>query len=30
MPPFTFHDSNGNLTGFDVDIAKEVAKRLGV
>ena len=28
--PFTFHDSNGNLTGFDVDIAKEVAKRLGV
>ena len=28
--PFTFHDSSGNLTGFDVDIAKEVAKRLGV
>jgi L-cystine transport system substrate-binding protein len=28
--PFTFHDKSGNLTGFDVDIAKEVAKRLGV
>ncbi|RSD25891.1 amino acid ABC transporter substrate-binding protein [Mesobacillus subterraneus] len=29
-PPFTFHDDNGELTGFDVEIAKEVAKRLGV
>lgn len=29
-PPFTFHDKDGNLTGFDVEIAKEVAKRLGV
>lgn len=28
--PFTFHDSTGKLTGFDVDIAKEVSKRLGV
>ena len=28
--PFTFHDSTGALTGFDVDIANEVAKRLGV
>jgi L-cystine transport system substrate-binding protein len=28
--PFTFHDESGNLTGFDVDIATEVAKRLGV
>ena len=28
--PFTFHDANGNLTGFDVDIANEVANRLGV
>lgn len=28
--PFSFHDKSGNLTGFDVDIAKEVAKRLGV
>ncbi len=29
-PPFTFHDDSGQLTGFDVDIATEVAKRLGV
>ncbi|MBY6052319.1 amino acid ABC transporter substrate-binding protein [Cytobacillus firmus] len=29
-PPFTFHDDKGELTGFDVDISKEVAKRLGV
>lgn len=28
--PFTFHDENGKLTGFDVEIAKEVARRLGV
>ncbi|WP_315118423.1 amino acid ABC transporter substrate-binding protein [uncultured Clostridium sp.] len=28
--PFSFHDSNGNLTGFDVEIATEIAKRLGV
>lgn len=28
--PFTFHDKSGNLTGFDVDIAKEVSKRIGV
>lgn len=28
--PFTFHDKSGNLTGFDVDIANEIAKRLGV
>lgn len=29
--PFTFHDSKtGKLTGFDVDLATEVAKRLGV
>ena len=28
--PFTFHDENGKLTGFDVEIAEEVAKRLGV
>lgn len=28
--PFTFHDAGGNLTGFDVDIATEVAKRIGV
>lgn len=29
-PPFTFHDTSGNLTGFDVEVATEVAKRLGV
>lgn len=28
--PFTFHDETGKLTGFDVEIAEEVAKRLGV
>ncbi len=28
--PFTFHDENNILTGFDVEIAEEVAKRLGV
>ena len=28
--PFTFHDEKGNLTGFDVEIAREVAKRIGV
>ncbi|WP_409253289.1 amino acid ABC transporter substrate-binding protein [Bacillus sp. SCS-153A] len=29
-PPFTFHDESGELTGFDVEIAREVASRLGV
>ncbi len=29
-PPFTFHDDKGELTGFDVEIATEIAKRLGV
>lgn len=29
-PPFTFHDESGKLTGFDVEIAEEIAKRLGV
>lgn len=29
-PPFTFHNDAGELTGFDVEIAREVAKRLGV
>ncbi|WP_407920398.1 amino acid ABC transporter substrate-binding protein [Gottfriedia luciferensis] len=28
--PFTFHDKSGKLTGFDVDLANEVSKRLGV
>jgi cystine transport system substrate-binding protein len=29
-PPFTFHDASGTLVGFDVEIAQEIAKRLGV
>lgn len=28
--PFTYHDGNGKLTGFDVEIAEEIAKRIGV
>jgi L-cystine transport system substrate-binding protein len=28
--PFTFHDESGKLTGFDVEVATEVAKRIGV
>ena len=28
--PYTFHDKSGKLTGFDVEIAEEVSKRLGV
>jgi L-cystine transport system substrate-binding protein len=28
--PFTFHDKDGKLTGFDIEIAEEVANRLGV
>lgn len=28
--PFTYHDDSGKLTGFDVEIAEEVAKRLGL
>ncbi|KEP71710.1 amino acid ABC transporter substrate-binding protein [Thioclava sp. BHET1] len=29
-PPFTYHDASGNLTGFDVDIARAIAAKLGV
>jgi polar amino acid transport system substrate-binding protein len=29
-PPFSFLNSNNEMDGFDVDVAKEVAKRLGV
>ncbi|CDG22999.1 putative amino-acid ABC transporter-binding protein HI_1080 [Xenorhabdus poinarii G6] len=29
-PPFTYHDPSNNLTGFDVDIAREIARRLKV
>lgn len=28
--PFTFHDKDGKLTGFDVEILGEIANRLGV
>ena len=28
--PFTFHDNTGALVGFDVEIGREVAERLGV
>ncbi|MGG0656952.1 transporter substrate-binding domain-containing protein [Rummeliibacillus pycnus] len=29
-PPFNYQDDSGELTGFDVDISKEIASRLGV
>ena len=29
-PPFNFYNDNNELTGFDVDVAREVAKRLSV
>jgi L-cystine transport system substrate-binding protein len=28
--PFTYHDASGALVGFDVDLARAVAKKLGV
>lgn len=28
--PFTYHDQSGKLTGYDVEVVTEVAKRLGV
>ncbi|MGE5704743.1 MAG: amino acid ABC transporter substrate-binding protein [Clostridia bacterium] len=28
--PFTFHDASGKLTGFDVEVVTEIAKRIGV
>ncbi|MGF6907399.1 amino acid ABC transporter substrate-binding protein [Fusobacterium sp. PH5-44] len=30
FPPFGFKDENGEIVGFDIDLAKEVAKRLNV
>jgi polar amino acid transport system substrate-binding protein len=29
-PPFSFVNDKGEVEGFDIDIAKEFAKRLGV
>src|SRR5689334_6870474 len=29
-PPFSSRDDNGNWTGFDVDVAREIARRFGV
>lgn len=29
-PPFNFVDENNDVTGFDVEIGKEIAKRIGV
>lgn len=29
-PPFNYHDDSGALTGFDVEVAKAVAEKLGV
>lgn len=29
-PPYSFVDDHGDLVGFDVDISKEIAQRLGV
>ena len=30
FPPMGFRDDNGEIVGFDIDLAKEAAKRLGV
>ena len=30
FPPFTYHDEQDNITGFDVDVALAVAEKLGV
>ena len=29
FPPFSFYDANGQLTGFDVDVSRETARRMG-
>ncbi|GIM27584.1 ABC transporter substrate-binding protein [Clostridium polyendosporum] len=29
-PPFNFKDENGNLAGFDIDIANAIAEKMGV
>lgn len=28
--PFTYHDRNGNLTGYDVEVMRAVAEKLGI
>ena len=30
FPPLGFRDDNNEIVGYDIDLAKEVAKRLGV
>ena len=30
FPPMGYRDENGEIVGFDIDVAKEVCKRLGV
>jgi polar amino acid transport system substrate-binding protein len=30
FPPYGFHDESGDLVGFDIDMAKEAGKRLGM
>lgn len=30
FPPMGFRDTNGDIIGFDIDLAKEVAKKMGV
>ena len=29
-PPFTYHDENGDLAGYDVEVAQKIAEKLGV
>ena len=29
-PPFTYHDQNGELTGFDVELAQLIGEKLGI
>ncbi|AFI05423.1 transporter substrate-binding domain-containing protein [Helicobacter cetorum] len=29
-PPFTYHNKEGKLTGYDVEVARELAKELGI
>ncbi|GMO53440.1 MAG: amino acid ABC transporter substrate-binding protein [Termitinemataceae bacterium] len=29
-PPYTFHDAKNNIVGYDVEIAREIAEKIGV